>query len=194
MPFNDFINRHGIKYAIIRNESLLSEQIGLPNTDSMGKRYIGFKPDADIKINDQLINPANEKVYVINVKTQFFGKEPQQLKAYYQTEYVHTNISFTSRTVVNNPKSISNSSAGNNNIATSNYQQLLSEIKAKVEKCEEDKEELQQIISLLELIANDKVQPTKGILSSFYSLMERHSWLKISVSGFILSFLTSQIP
>lgn len=125
MPFNDFINRHGIKYAIIRNESLLSEQIGLPNTDSMGKRYIGFKPDADIKINDQLINPANEKVYVINVKTQFFGKEPQQLKAYYQTEYVHTNISFTSRTVVNNPKSISNSSAGNNNIATSNYQQLL---------------------------------------------------------------------
>lgn len=193
MPFIDFLDRHGIKYTIIRDESVLSKQVGLPNTESSGKKYIGFKPNTDIKMNDQLINPAGEKVYVINTQTQFFDQEPQQLKAYYQTEYEYNNSVVASGTVFN-INSVSNSVIGNNNVATLNNQQLLSEIKAKAENCEEDKEELQQIISLLELIADDKLQPKKGILSKFSALMEKHSWLTSSVSSFILSFLMSQIP
>lgn len=193
MPFIDFLDRHGIKYTIIRDDSVLSEQIGLPNTESSGKKYIAFMPNTDIKINDQLINPTGEKVYVINTQTQFFHQDPQQLMAYYQTEYEHNNSSVASGTVFN-INTVSNSVIGNNNIATLNNQQLLSEIKAKAENCEEDKEELHQIVSLLELIADGKVEPKKGILSKFSALMEKHSWLTSSICSFILSFLTSQIP
>lgn len=56
-----------------------------------------------------------------------------------------------------------------------------------------DKEELKQIISLLEMIINNQLPPQKGLLSKFSSVMERNSWITSTLASTLLSWLTAQI-
>lgn len=56
-----------------------------------------------------------------------------------------------------------------------------------------DKEELQQIINLLEMVLNNQVPAQKGLLSKFSAVLERNSWITGSIASALLSWLTTQI-
>lgn len=192
MPSLDtFFRTQGLSFSIIRNSETISSIIGMFNIETSTKRrYIAFKPNADIRLHDIILSPTNEKFFVVDIFTQFIGGTPYQLKAYYKTE-AEQNTTNSSNTVFN-IGNVSNSVIGNNNIATFNYQQLLSDMKAKAETST-DKEELKQIISLLEMIVDDKIPAKKGLLSSFGNTLAKHSWLTGQIANVILSWLTSKI-
>lgn len=78
---------------------------------------------------------------------------------------------------------------------TLNYKTSLSQLKNNVNSCNsDDKESLQTIISLLEMIIDNQVPPNKGIFSKFSVIMERNSWFTSAVSSTIMSWLMTQIP
>ena len=54
--------------------------------------YIGFEPKTDIQRGDWVINSENERFYIKDTITDYFMKEPSQLKAFYLTEneYLHS--------------------------------------------------------------------------------------------------------
>lgn len=56
-----------------------------------------------------------------------------------------------------------------------------------------DKEDLQQLLSLLEMLVNDRIPAQKGMLSKFSAVMERNSWITGAISSTLLGWLMSQI-
>lgn len=77
---------------------------------------------------------------------------------------------------------------------TLNYKSSLSQLKSDVNACNsEDKESLQKIVSLLEMILDNQVPPNKGIFSKFSAVMERNSWFTSAVSSTIMGWLMTQI-
>ena len=195
MPIETFLRNQGIDY-IVRRESMPDRtESGLINTEQTTKRaYIGFMPGTDIEVGDILINPVGESVYVIETKTTFFMKKPHELKAYYQTELERHCVD-QEPTSVFHIQNAYGSIIGNNNQATVNYNSAVSELKQAVAAdSSEDKEQLEKIVSLLEMVVNNQVPPSKGLFSRFSAVMERHSWLSNAVAGAILSWLTSKVP
>lgn len=190
-----FIQEHGLSYSVERNGALVHCSItGLPNTEkSTGKKYIGFMPGTDIQPNDVLTNPAGEIIYIADAQTQFLHREPYQLKAYYQTEYEKA-YNAQSNSPVFNIGTTYGSVIGTQQSVTVNYKDSLRATKKQIEDSDSpDKEELQQIISLLEMIVNNQLPPKKGLLSKFSAVLERNSWLTGSIASALISWLTSQI-
>lgn len=50
------------------------------------RQYVGFRPKTDIKIDDVIITPANERLYVTETQASFFQKQQEEIKAFYMTE------------------------------------------------------------------------------------------------------------
>lgn len=194
MNFDFFLRSSGIKYAIRRDGTEERFETGLINHEQSTRRaYIGFKPGTDIKIGDILINPANDIFHVCEVKTDFFKGNPHQLKAYYQTEAEFQRASNVVDGTVFNIQNAYGSIIGNNNNAVVNYDATIKELKEQVAHCESaDKEDLEKIVSLLEMIVNNQIPPQKGLLSRFSAVMERNSWITGSAASAILSWMMSQ--
>ena len=49
---------------------------------STHKPYIGFEPKTDIQRGDWVINSENERFYIKDTITDYFMKEPSQLKGF----------------------------------------------------------------------------------------------------------------
>ena len=56
-----------------------------------------------------------------------------------------------------------------------------------------DKDDLQQLLSLLEMLVNDRIPAQKGMFSKFSDVMERNSWITSAISSTLLGWLMSQI-
>lgn len=193
MPNLEYLlQEHGLSYSVERNDSLIHRSItGLPNTEkNTGNKYIGFMPGTDIYQNDVLTNPAGEKFYVTDIQTQFIHQEPYQLKAYYQTKYEKSCDSHCSP--VFNIGTAYGSVIGTQQSVTINYKDSLQTTKKQIEESDSpDKEELQQIISLLEMIINNQLPPQKGLLSKFSAVLERNSWITSPIASALIGWLTS---
>ena len=166
---------------------------GLPNHEqSTSKAYIGFFPKSDVIVGDWLINPSNERFYVKDTITDFFMGEANQLKAYYQTASEVNSSSST--TNIFNIGTANGSVIGSQSNVILNYNEALQGIKEQVASTPSpDREELQQIVTLLEMVVNNQVPPQKGLLSKFSAVMERNSWITSAISSTLLGWLTSQI-
>ena len=166
----------------------------MPNTEtSSGKKFIGFMPGTDIQQNDILTNPAGEVIYITDTQTQFIHQEQYQLKAYYQTKYEKA-YNTQSNSPVFNIGTAYGSVIGTQQSVTVNYKDSLRATKKQIEDSDSpDKEELQQIISLLEMIVNNQLPPQKGLLSKFSAVLERNSWITSPIASVLISWLTSQI-
>lgn len=190
-----FLQRNGISYSIERNGALIHRSLtGVPNTEtSSGKKFIGFMPGTDIQQNDILTNPAGEVIYITDTQTQFIHQEQYQLKAYYQTKYEKA-YNTQSNSPVFNIGTAYGSVIGTQQSVTVNYKDSLRATKKQIEDSDSpDKEELQQIISLLEMIVNNQLPPQKGLLSKFSAVLERNSWITSPIASVLISWLTSQI-
>lgn len=192
MPdLESFLQQHGIFYVVKRNGH---SQLGLHNTEkSTGRKYIGFTPGTDVHPGDSLTNPAGDTFYIVDAQTQFIHQEPYQLKAYYQTEFDKECYAQPSSPVFNIENAYG-SVIGTQHTVTFNYKDSLQATKAQIESSgSPDKEDLQHIISLLEMIVNNQLPPQKGLLSKFSSVLERNSWITGSIASTLLGWLTAQI-
>ncbi len=94
-----------------------------------------------------------------------------------------------------NIENATNSVIGTQATVTMNINNSIQEAKEKIAASgSSDKEELQQIIYLLERIVNDQMPAEKGVLSKFTSVIQRNSWIASPISSILLNWLISQIP
>lgn len=84
----NFMRMGGEKFEVYRNEEKVSEVDGLSNhEESTKKAYLGFYPNADIKIGDWLIGMvSNNCFYIEDIKSHIVKGTVFQLKGYYLTK------------------------------------------------------------------------------------------------------------
>lgn len=184
MPISDFIKNMGTVMNIERAGHSISSEQGLPNHESSThKAYIGFLAGTDIQAGDIIVNPSNERMYVTNVETFYVRGEAQELKAYYLPEH-EANQSSASNSVIYNISNVYGSIIGNGNTTTVNFQGNIDSMRKQAEKEDgPDKEQIQHLIDLVEMIVKEQVPVRKGLLSKFSNLMENHSWLSSSITA-----------
>lgn len=184
-----------IEFGVERNKNIISAHKGLPNHEkSTGYAYIGFEPGTDIKVGDWMINPMNERYYVRDTKTTFFQGKPHTLNAYYLTESEYEENQSASSNVFNIGTAYG-SIIGTQSSAVLNYNESIENFRRLVDEQEnqKEKEQMNQIISLLEMITTDQIPVQKGLFSRFSDLMEKHSWISGTIASTILSWLTTQL-
>ena len=193
-PFQMLLKQQGQLYKIERNSQTISTLDGLPNHEkSTHKQYIGFTPGSDVMAGDCLINSVGERFYVKDTVTDFFMQKPNQLKAFYLTENEFKNQQSASASTVFNIENATGSVIGTQSVVNMNYQTTMQQLHEQVSACNSpDKEQLEKLISMLELITNDDVPAHKGILSKFSAVMERNSWITGSIASAVVSWLTTQ--
>ncbi len=196
-PFITFLNMHGIEVIIERNGNNQQTVRGLFSSEKdTHRKYCGFLPGTDIKSNDWIIkSETGERLFVVDTESQSFQGKIQQIKAFYETETEHKKSNQSSQQSVFNIQNAYGSVIGTGNTATINYKTSLENIKSSVETTDSpDKEELKQIVALLEMVVNNQVPASKGLFSKFAKVMERNSWITGSVANALISWLLSQIP
>lgn len=193
-PAQFFISERGIMYQIERNGNIIDELKGLQNfNQNTSRKYIGFMPRSNVKTGDWLINPANERLFVQDVETSFSFGEESELQAYYHTSNEYNSKQSEQKNIFHIENAYG-SVIGTQSTVSLNYTHTLQEAKKHLDSIDSsDKEELQQIISLLEMIVNNQVPAQKGLFSKFSDVMERNSWITGAISSTLLSWLTSQI-
>lgn len=106
-------------------------------------------------------------------------------------EYEKTSTIPTHPTQVFNIQQVSNSAFGN--AGTVAIDNSISSLREQIESSNSlDKEDLQKITNILEMIKADEIPPKKGLLSRFSDVLERNGWYKPHVAGIILTWLMSQ--
>lgn len=181
MPFDTFLKQHGIPYTVCRPSMNNRVEVGLPDSG-----HISFMPGADIQAGDTLVNPSGDTYRIMRVETEYINKTPHFTKAFYQAENSGVQTVF-------NIQNAYGSVIGNNNSV--NYISALEDLKQRISvETSPDKKDMEKIASLLEMIVNEQIKPSKGLFSKFSEVMERHSWLSSSVAGAILSWLQMKIP
>lgn len=196
MIFENFLRRHGIDMRIERDGEIISTIPGLPNRETATNRqYVGFRPGTDIKVDDVVITPANERLYITETQASYFQKHQEEIKAFYMTEAEkHRKETEQRQSNVYNIGTAYGSVIGTANTATINYKTNFQELRERAElENAPDKEQVQKLIDLVEMIVNGQVPLQKGLLSRFSETMERHSWITSAVASALVSWLT-QLP
>lgn len=185
MPISDFIRMHGIEFTIVRNGVKVEVTHGLKDTDAI-KRVdcVRFFLGTDVQENDTLIFPDGKEVVVSSVETFYAFQKPDTLIVYYQSK--SEAAASKSANTVFNIGTVTNSVVGSNNIISVTIQEMRI---AADQRGGADKDELNEIISLLERITGGKEQPREGMFSKFSACMERHSWLSGSIAAALLGWL-----
>ena len=196
MIFENFLRRHGIDMRIERDGEIISTIPGLPNRETATNRqYVGFRPGTDIKVDDVVITPANERLYITETQASYFQKHQEEIKAFYMTEAEkHRKETEQRQSNVYNIGTAYGSVIGTANTATINYKTNFQELRERAElENAPDKEQVQKLIDLVEMIVNGQVPLQKGLLSRFSETMEHHSWITSAVASALVSWLT-QLP
>lgn len=192
--FGKFLSLDGQSYQIERNHKVIASCDGLDNYNHGNNSNVEFPPGTDVRVGDWLINTSNERFYIHDVKTVFIERIPNSIQAFYETESLHNRNKKASVSNIFNVSNVTNSVIGNYNSATISYNDALSNLRNDISASDsEDKAELQEIVTLLEMMVNEKVPVSKGILSKFSDVMERNSWITSSIAGVILSWLMNRI-
>ena len=187
MSFGNFLQLHGINYTLQRQNKPVREERGLPD-----KGYIMFRPGTDIVKSDVLTNPVGETYYVVRAETEFAYGKPHFLKVFYQTEREYSAAEQSSQPIFNIQNAYG-SVIGTGNQATVNYNSAVSEFRQAVASdTSADKEQLEKIVDLLEMVVNDQVPPSKGLFSKFREIMERNSWITGSVANALMNWLLTK--
>jgi hypothetical protein len=186
MPIGDFIKTQGISFLVARNKENVSTEKGLPNYDKMrGENTINFLPTACIKEGDALTSPDGKTVYVSEISTEYFNGVANYLTVYYQKTPNPEPPAPQSQTIFN-IGTVTNSVIGNNNSVSVSIQ----EMKERAERDGgDDKEALQEIISILEKILAGQEMPKPGLLSKFGACMERNSWITGAIASALINWL-----
>lgn len=147
-----------------------------------------------LSVGDYLINPHKQRFLVKDIVADYAFQELQQYKVFYLTESEELAAKNQSNATIFNIENAYSSVIGSQQNVTFNCNDSIQKAKQQIEAINSpDKEELKQIISLLEMIINNQLPPQKGLLSKFSSVMERNSWITSTLASTLLSWLTAQI-
>lgn len=190
-----FIKTNGITFEVERNGKVISEILGVPNHEkATSKPYIGVMEISFLSVGDYLINPHKQRFLVKDIVADYAFQELQQYKVFYLTESEELAAKNQSNATIFNIENAYSSVIGSQQNVTFNCNDSIQKAKQQIEAINSpDKEELKQIISLLEMIINNQLPPQKGLLSKFSSVMERNSWITSTLASTLLSWLTAQI-
>lgn len=190
-----FIETNGITFQIKRNGMVISSILGLPNHEkATSKAYIGVLDDTNIAVGDWLISPVNERFYIKDKISDFAFGELQQFKLFYLTESEYKQKSISQNNTTFNIGTAYGSVIGTQSSVNMNYQHSIQQLQNQVaESNSPDKEQLEKILSTLQLIVDGNIPAQKGILSKFSDVMERNSWITGAIASTLLSWLTAQI-
>ena len=194
MIFENFLRMHGLNMQIERDGEIIATVPGLPNRETATNRqYVGFRPKTDIKIDDVIITPANERLYVTETQASFFQKQQEEIKAFYMTE-VEKKRKETEQRQSNIYNKIPRPFFRCRRFRLRRRSPTHRELRERAEAEDApDKEQVQKLVDLVEMIVNDQIPPQKGLLSKFSETMERHSWITSAVASALVSWLT-QLP
>ena len=152
---------------------------------NQGKPRIDFENNIDVKSTDWLVNSVGEKLYV----TESVSLSNAYKSCYYISEHKYNQSKQSNPVFSINATTIENSIIGTQTNATINLNAELQKLKSDIDSSNSpDKEELYQIISLLEELKNSQEPIPKGFLSKFSAII--CGWLSaksISTSVAILS-------
>jgi len=191
--FSRFLRMHGHPFRIERDGTIIAELDGLENHDSLTSRaFVGFMPNSDIKVGDWLINGQNERYYVFDTKTSYLHGKASSLDCFYKSQSEYSQET-TNSAVVFNIGTATGSIIGTQGIAELTFSAAsIDQMRRKAEADGgPDKEDSQKIISLLEMLVDEQIPPSKGLFSKFSSVMERHSWITNALASALVSWLTS---
>ena len=156
---------------------------------TQGKPRIDFENNIDVKSTDWLVNSVGEKLYV----TELVSLSNAYKSCYYISEHKYNQSKQSNPVFSINATTIENSIIGTQTNATINLNAELQKLKSDIDSSNSpDKEELYQIISLLEELKNSQEPIPKGFLSKFSAVMQRNSWISGSVAGFLLNLFLHQ--
>ena len=151
---------------------------------NQSKPRIDFENDVDVKSSDWLINSVGERLYV----TEVASLSDYYKSCYYISEYEYNQSKQSNPTFSINANTIENSIIGTQSNAVINLDSQIQKIRSDIDSSDSpDKEELHQIISLLEEISKNGDPVPKNILSRFSAVMERNSWIAGSIASFLLN-------
>ena len=118
--------------------------------------------------------------------------EKSHLKAYYKTMSEHN--SEAKATNIFNIGNASNSVIGTQSVVTMNITSSIQEARERINSSDsDDKEDLKQIINLLEMVVNNQVPAQGGLLSKFSSVIQRNAWISSPISSIVLNWLITQV-
>ena len=185
---------YGSDYTLQRVGQADTTVKGLPvNKASSHGETITFLPDSDVKIGDVLVNLGGDRFYVTDTRTDVINNIPMRLNVFCETEKEHARPKQKTEAVYNIQNAYG-SIIGNNNNATVHYNSTVSDLRERIaaeHSDDEDREAMEKVVDLLEMIVNNQIPPSKGLLSRFSDVLERHSWLSGSVAGALFSWLTT---
>lgn len=189
-----FMRMGGVLFGVVRDDISLPDKImGLPNHEkATSKAYIGCYPDADIRVGDVFVNPANERHYIVDVKTEYMNNEEFQLKCFYMTQAEQA----TAKTLAGTQIHVNNaygSLIGNQNSNVSiNAKASIKDVKLRIyEEDGPDKAQLLEVVTMLENIQAGKQEPKKGMFAKFAKTLEDNSWITGAIASTLLSWLTT---
>lgn len=109
--------------------------------------------------------------------------------------FVENGFKMPSETPANNIFNIenaTNSVIGTQSNVTLNIVDTLQKTREQIDSSNsDDKAELHQIVNLLEMVINNQVPATKGLLSKFSAVIQKNSWIASPVTSIILHWLTT---
>lgn len=193
--FDRFLAIHGIPFEIHRENQMIFEIDGIPNTEkSTGKRYVGFKPNTDIKANDFIINKkSGEKFRIIDTRVSFARKEPIEMIAYTisESEYLK-NKNQQSGQPIFNIEEVHNSIIGTQQNAVIHNGYSIEDLTKLIEQHDSyDKELLKEMISVIDTAISNQEPVKKGFLSKFAGVLQRNEWITAPVATFFLEYFLS---
>ena len=187
-----FMEMGGQKVSIERSGSIIAEYQGLPNHDKRGKKYFAFYPGSDVAERDWIIDSAGKRYYVEDAETDIIHGSPFQLKAYTLTETEVRKSNSSPATF--NIEYANNSVIGTQNYAVVNCNDCISQMRDQIAATNSsDKNELTEIVDLLERILANQTPPQKGLFSRFSAVMERNSWISGTMASSLLSWLLTNV-
>ena len=181
------IMRNGTDFSLQRDGQVIAVVKGISNReDGTQRAYIGVLPDSGVTLGDVLLNPAGDKHYVVEVKTQFIRSTPAQLKAYYRTEQ-EMNQSVKSGGDVYNVQNAHNVIIGGGNQTVDygnavvgnqgavNYASsgsTLGELRELLQPYMEDyKDDIDRLLEIVQKIENGTVRVDKSVFSPVKALI-----------------------
>lgn len=152
------------------------------------RQHIDFPIELDIHSNDWIVNSVGEKLFVTEIQ------ECSPYKScYYLSEYEYNSRMSQATTFNINADKIENSIIGTQTNATISLSNDLEQIRKMIDESpSSDKDELHELLSLLEQQLKTNESIPKGIFSRFSAVMQRNSWISGAISSFLLKLL--QIP
>lgn len=190
------IENHGVMFDIERLGAQAGKVKGLPNHEkATNKQYIGILPDSKILKNDWLIYPDGTRIFIKDVSPSYAFGELQQYKAFYLTEAEYKKESDDNSTTIFNIGSATGSVIGTQSVVNFNYSNTIQQLKEQLSATDsDDKQDLEKIASILEMIVNNELPPQKGMFSKFAAVLKRNDWFATPIMSALFGWLTSQIP